>query len=305
MKLLMRESGVVHSSGVTMSDKSIDRGEDPRVVTELWVYPIKSGRGVRVESAVAEAKGFRGDRRWMVVDERGVFLSQRTHARMALISALPQGDVMSIAGPGGGSIEVPVDPAGELCRVTIWDDAVDARDVGDVPARWLSAFLGVPVRLVFMPEQSLRPLRREITGRGDQASFADAYPYLLIGQNSLHSLNTHLADPVPMDRFRPNIVVGGCGPYEEDTWRRIRIGGILFYVVKPCTRCVVTTVDQGRGLRGGDEPLATLWRIRRTDNGVIFGQNCVAGGEGEIRVGDRVEVIETGPPPSIRPGGTA
>ena len=286
-----------------MNDPLISKDAPPRVVTELWLYPIKSGRGVRVERAVAEAKGFRGDRRWMVVDERGVFFSQRTHPRLALISALPRGDVMTIAASGAGSIEIPADPAGERCRVTIWDDAVDARDAGDAPARWLSAFLGVPARLVFMPEESPRPLRREITGKGDEASFADAYPYLLIGQESLHSLSAHLATPVRMDRFRPNIVVGGCDPYEEDTWRRIRIGGILFHVVKPCARCVVTTVDQGSGSSDGDEPLATLGRIRRTGNGVLFGQNCVAGEKGEVRVGDRVEVIETGPPPPIRPGG--
>jgi hypothetical protein len=269
------------------------------VVTGLWIYPLKSGKGVPITSAAVEPRGFRGDRRWMLVDEGGVFLSQRTHPRMALLSLEAGESLSTLSAPGSGSVQVRSLPAGERRRVRIWDDEVEACDAGDEAAGWLTAFLGRPARLVFMPEESRRPLRREFTGRGDQASFADAYPYLLIGEESLAWLNARLDAVVPMNRFRPNIAIGGSGPFEEDTWRRILIGGVPFHVVKPCVRCVVTTVDQARGERAGEEPLTTLARFRRSGTGVLFGQNCVPGGEGEIRLGDPVEILETGPGPAI------
>ncbi len=266
-------------------------------ISGLTVYPVKSARGIPLSLAVIEKRGLSLDRRWMLVDENRLFLSQRRIPRLALISLRIQSESLVAHIPGREGISLPKNPSGELIRVRIWDDEVDAIDLGSDTAGWFAAYLGVQCRLVYMPEQTVRPLKRRVTGGNDQTSFADAYPLLLISEASLDWLNGRLKDPVPMDRFRPNIVVRGCEPFEEDRWRIVRVGHVTLHVVKPCARCVVTTVDQETGLTA-EEPLATLSKVRRFGNDVLFGQNCVPHEGGTVHVGDPVEVLEYGRPPS-------
>jgi hypothetical protein len=260
-------------------------------VSGIFVYPVKSAGGLSMEAAVVEPKGFRHDRRWMLVDNSGFFLSQRTIPALALLRPVLGEDVLELAAPGKPILSVPLSPEGVRRTVTVWEDTIEAVDAGDSAAGWLSDFLRKDCRLVYMPSSTRRPTVRQVTGRGDQASFADAYPFLLISQESLDDLNRRLVDPVPMDRFRPNIVVRGCPPFAEDGWRVIRIGDLKFHVVKPCSRCVVTTIDQ-RTAAVHDEPLRTLRTYRQSENKVNFGQNCIPDGEGVLRIGDPVAILE-------------
>jgi uncharacterized protein YcbX len=186
----------------------------------------------------------------------------------------------------------PRGPAAAGREVGVWDDTVAAVDAGNEAAAWLSGTVGESARLVFMPAGTRRAVDNRYGAPGDQVSFADAYPYLLISRGSLDDLNARLAKPLPMDRFRPNLVVAGCAPYAEDKWRRIRIGPVVFRLVKPCTRCAVTTIDQATGAHDGPEPLRTLAGYRQGEGGVRFGMNLIAEGDGEVRVGDEVVVVE-------------
>jgi hypothetical protein len=175
--------------------------------------------------------------------------------------------------------------------VKVWDDVVQAISAGDESKIWFSEFLGSPCQLVFMPEESKRPIEPGYAQNGDIVSFADAFPLLLISQSSLDDLNSRLEKPVPMNRFRPNIVVKGCSPFDEDNWKRINIGGLVLRLAKACSRCVTTTVDQETGIQG-KEPLATLSQYRKIDGEVHFGQNAVPESSGTLCIGDSVEIIE-------------
>jgi MOSC domain-containing protein len=265
-------------------------------VSGLFVYPVKSTGGISILSGKVEPRGFRHDRRWMVVDKDGNFLSQRTVPALALIRSSVGARTVELSAPGRNVMSLPLEPSGDRRPVVVWNDVVEAVDGGDRAAEWFSAVLGMPCRLVGMPESSRRPVSLQVTGRGDHTSFADAFPFLLLSQASLDYLNGHLPSPVPMDRFRPNIVVNACAPFEEDTWRLIRVGEVRLHVVKPCSRCVITTIDQATA-KPGEEPLRTLSRLRQFGNHVLFGQNCIPEGEGFIHVGDRVEVLTRGPGP--------
>jgi len=259
------------------------------ILSSINIYPIKSTAGMEVQSAVIDARGFRHDRRWMVVDADNRFLTGRQAPRMVLIRATPDGDGLRLEAPSMASLKVLApDSAGERLMVRVWDDVVDAACVDADCDAWFSEFLGRPVRLVMMDVQSVRKVA---SVDADDVSFADAYPFLAISRASLDGLNTRLAAPISMQRFRPNLVIDGCDPHAEDRWQRIRIGGIEFESAKPCTRCVFTTVDPILGVRDpSGEPLRTLKSYRRTDEGITFGMNWIARGRGEIRVGDQVEV---------------
>lgn len=258
----------------------------------LNVYPVKSAAGIALTVARVDRRGLAGDRRWMVVDENRAFLSQRTHPRLALISVVPGPGRLVLSGPGMPPLAVASPPRGVTLPVRVWDDLCDAVSAGDRAARWFSKFLGFSCALVFLPERSHRRVAARWTAPAAEVGFADAFPFLLISEASLGDLNRRLAHPLPMSRFRPNLVVRGCLPYAEDGWRRVRIGGVLFHVVKPCGRCAITTVDQATGDRGR-EPLATLATYRRSDGRLLFGQNLVHEGTGVIRVGDEATVVET------------
>lgn len=261
-------------------------------VSSLAIYPVKSCGRVEVDTAEVCATGFRHDRRWMVVGEDGVFLSQRKHPDLARVQVRLQGDRLALEARGTPALEVMFDPApGPKKVVTVWDDECIAIDEGAEAAGWFSSFLGRSVRLVRLADDDARPLGATSAHPGDRVSFADGFPFLLLSAASVDDLNRRLSLPVPMDRFRPNIVVEGCPSYSEDRWYRLRIGDVDFRVAKACARCVVTTVDQSSG-RKGREPLRTLSTYRTVDGQVLFGQNLIHEGRGVIRVEDPVEVLE-------------
>ncbi len=261
------------------------------VLSELNIYPIKSTKGISLQSALVERRGIRFDRRWMVVDEAGMFLSQRDHPRLALVSTKIEPGSLCVRATGMPTLELPMQPeSDEVVRVQVHDDITKGISAGEEARNWFSNFLGVPCRVVFMTEEILRPVNPDYAREGDIVSFADAFPLLLISQASLDDLNSRLAVPVPMNRFRPNVVVNGCGAFDEDGWKKIRVGNMVFHVVKPCGRCVTTTVDQSTGVQG-KEPLATLSKYRNVGGKVLFGQNVIPDKSGMVHVGDVVEVI--------------
>jgi uncharacterized protein len=257
-------------------------------LTALIVYPIKSARGIPLRESEVDEFGLRNDRRWMVVDQAGRFISQRSHPRMALVEPRFAPGVLQIDAPGMRTLETPVHPTPSVAtRVTVWDDACGATWLGETAALWFSEFLGDPCSLVHMSGDTVRPADPEYAPAGTRVSFADGFPFLLISEESLADLNRRLADPLPMNRFRPNLVVAGAEPYAEDGWDRIEIGGVRLRMVKPCARCVVTTTDQTTAQRG-KEPLRTLATYRKVEGEVMFGQNVVPEGRGHLRVGDQV-----------------
>jgi len=260
-------------------------------VSGLFLYPVKSCSGVAVEQARVGATGFDLDRRWMVVGEDGRFLTQREQPRLALVRVRLGEEELRLEAPGLSVLEVPFerDP-GPTVKVAVWKDESAARDEGRTATEWFSTHLGSSARLVRLADDDARPLGAPSAQPGDRLSFADAYPFLLLSEASLDGLNRRLSLPVPMDRFRPNIAITGCGPHDEDGWRHVRIGEVDFRFAKPCARCVITTTNQETGERGR-EPLHTLATYRLQDGEVLFGQNLIHEGRGIVRVGDRVVVL--------------
>ena len=262
-------------------------------LASLHLHPLKSAAPVDVATLDIEARGPRGDRRWLVVDEAQRFITARQQPAMVLIRALPDGDGLGLSAPGHPSLAV-VAPAAdaERIRVRIWDDDVEAACSAPAADAWLSAFLDRPVRLVHMDPRSRRPVDAAYAQPGDEVSFADGYPLLAISQAALDALNARLALPITMARFRPNLVVAGGAAHAEDAWRRVRIGDVVFDAAKPCTRCVFTTIDPATGQRDpAGEPLRTLKTYRRSSAGISFGMNLIPRGSGRLRVGDPVEVL--------------
>jgi uncharacterized protein len=272
-------------------------------VTALYRYPVKSCRGIAVPSAEVAARGFAEDRRFLVVDADGKFLTQRVLPRMALIdTALAAGDLV-LSSAGHGAVRVPLHgpaPHPATRAVIIWKDTVLAEDCGDGPAAWLSDFLGLACRLVRAGDAYSRPVLahklppalRPDPPAAHEVSFADGFPFLVISEESLADLNGRLDAPVPMNRFRPSVVVAGGAPYAEDTWGRFRIGDVVFHGATRCGRCIVTTTDQITAERG-KEPLLTLSGYRRdADGSVMFGRNVVNETKsGRVAIGDRVELL--------------
>lgn len=268
----------------------------PRV-SGLYLYPVKSCRGHAVDRAAVDAWGFQGDRRFMVVSAADrKFLTQRSHPQMALIETELNAAALTLASPNHGSVTIPhaeIIAARQPLTVTVWSDTVQAEDCGDAVAEWLTRRLGQPLRLAHMGAGFNRPLKPKRARPGDQVTFADGAPFLLTAEASLHDLNDRIitrgGEPVPMDRFRPNIVLAGGAPWDEDALGRFRLGDVEFRNGWPCARCIVTTTDQDTAERG-KEPLATLATFRRdpadpTD--VNFGINLVHETKtGTVRVGD-------------------
>jgi hypothetical protein len=262
-------------------------------VTGLYHYPIKSCGGTALEAATIVARGFVEDRAWLVTDATGVFQTQREMPRMALIHPQVTGDGVVLSAPDMPSLAVVRTAEGVRREVAVWDDACATVDQGAEPAQWLTTFLGAPCRLVRMADDFVRATDPTYSvGLEGQLGFADGYPFLLTTEASLADLNSRMAVPLPMNRFRPNIVVTGSPPFAEDGWQRIRIGGITFAVVKPCARCVITTVDQATAATAR-EPLRTLATFRQVrGKGVMFGQNLIHTAMGTIRVGDAMDVLQ-------------
>lgn len=260
-------------------------------LTSIRVYPVKAAAGIEVEKWEVDSFGLRHDRRFMLVDPDGVFVTQREEPRLALLRPQLERDALRLAVPGAGERVVALEPGhGDELRVRVWSAELRALAPDPGVDRWLSEFCGRALRLVYLPETSFRRVDARYVPERRRTSFTDGFPFLVIGQASLDALNQRLARPLPMDRFRPNLVVGGSEPFAEDAWERIRIGELSFDLVKPCSRCSVTTTDQTLGVRDGDEPLRTLAQFRRRDGAVIFGQNAVHAGTGTLRTGTPVLV---------------
>lgn len=276
----------------------------PRL-SSVHVYPVKSARGLALGESAVEPWGLAGDRRWMVVDGDGKVITQREQPRLALVTAEPQpGGGLRLSASGGERLDVPAPvPDAGTVRVRIWRDEVEAVPAPDTAHKWFSRRLGTQAALVHLADPARqRPIDPEYAGPGETVSLADGYPLLVTTTASLAALDGLTAGealaaaarpspPLPMDRFRPNAVISGTAAWEEDGWRRVRIGEVTFRVTKPCGRCVVTTTDQATAERGA-EPLRTLARHRRIGGRLVFGQNLVPERTGTLRVGDAFTVLE-------------
>ncbi len=261
----------------------------------IHVYPVKSATGISPEAWPVDAFGLAGDRRWMVIDGDGDFVSQRDLPALARIKTQLFPDGVLLNAPDAEPFLLRRSQQASA-DVTVWRDTVAAALVDGGADAWLSGALGEPgLRIVYMPDDTVRQADTTYAAEGDRVSFADGFPFLLASAAALDHLNAKLDTPVTMSRFRPNLVVEGAEPHAEDGWKRVRIGGIEFDVVKPCGRCQMVTVDPTVGARDGKEPLRTLSTYRRTASGeVTFGQNLVHRGHGTLHVGDEVEVLEVG-----------
>ena len=267
----------------------------PIVVSALNVYPVKGLKGIALEEARCTDRGIEHDRRFMLVDPQGQFYTQREYPRMATVWTEIDGDELSLSAPDMPELRVPTKPQGKSkARVQVWSSTCDALTVGQDADEWFSDYLGMPCALVYMPDDSKRFSNPKFGGQGRRVGFADGYAYLLANEGSLAELNGRLAikghAPVPMNRFRPNIVVKGAAAYAEDDWGDLAVNGMKLRTAKPCGRCQVTTTDQATGEVRGPEPLATLAEYRDSPFGVRFGMNLVTVQEGTIRVGDAVEL---------------
>jgi uncharacterized protein len=273
-------------------------------VASLHFYPIKGARAVSPDGVGVTPRGLDGDRRWLVVDQTGMFHTQRSRAGLATIVAEPTADGgLRLSAPGVADLVIGAPSGAERLDATVWDSTVSAA-VADARAHaWVSAVLGDDVLLVHMDARAERLKRGVWTAEPLPVTFADAYPVLIATTGSLAALNAEIVQrggaAVPMARFRPNIVIDCDEPWREDYWKAMRIGGIEVDLVKPCDRCVVTTKDQLTGESMGREPLESLTRLRMSGDprvkGVLFGWNVVPRAPGRVEIGDQVEVLTPRP----------
>lgn len=262
-------------------------------VSALYIYPIKSCGGIALERAHVERRGLQFDRRYMLVDANGRFLTQRQTPRLALFATAIEGARLRVTGPDGASLLLPLQPAfASSIPVKVWRSRLEAQLADADVNAWFSERLERVVQLVYMADHQHRAVSsRRATASDDEVSFADGAPILLTSEGSLADLNARLSRPVSMLRFRPNIVVDAREPFCEDTWNRIRIAGTQLEVAWACARCTMTTVDPRTGRCDDDgEPLATLRAYRRDGPGIFFGQNLLTRGAGVVSLGDIVEV---------------
>jgi len=262
-------------------------------VASIHFYPIKACRGFEIPSILVQRMGLENDRRMMVVTPEGEFLTQREFPRLALVTPALKDGMLMLSAPDFDSIQLVIRTTGPALPVRIWrSTGISAIDQGEEAATWFSDWLRSPVRLVHIQTGYKRRLDPTYAiSPDDHTGFADGYPVLIVSEESLNDLNGRLAIPLPMDRFRPNLVVKGCDPFAEDTWKQIRIGDLQMAVVKPCPRCVVTTIDK-RTLRQDKEPLKTLSTFRKQAGGVMFGQNAIPLNEAKITVGMDVQIVQ-------------
>jgi uncharacterized protein YcbX len=263
------------------------------VLTALWRYPIKSCRGEALAAAALSPKGLPHDREWMVVDERGLFVTQRTEGRLARVVPTLTASALVVDAPDARTLVVPLEPGPRTTTrtVTVWRDTLEAFDEGPEAAAWFSALLGQPCRLVRQRPDCARQAGRKAPGA--PVSFADAYPLLVTSEASLADLNTRLAAPVPMRAFRPNLVLSGAAPWAEDGWRSLAVAEARLEAVKPCARCVIPSLDPDTGRPAHDGLLRVLNALRPGPDGPLFGVNLAVSTVGEVAVGDEVAVQAT------------
>jgi MOSC domain-containing protein len=260
-------------------------------VSQLLIYPAKSMGHISLDESDVDRFGLHNDRRWMLVDKDGGYVTQRKYPRMCLIRASLIDGQLVLQAPAMPVIRVPAANLDGLIGVRVWDDQCNAYDCGKDIAQWLSEFIGIKCRLVYFPEGENRLVDQDYADPEEYTAFSDGFPILLISQASLNDLNSRLESPVPMTRFRPNLVVTGCEAYAEDGWKRIKAGDLVLRIVKPCSRCVIPTIDTETGKKG-KEPLSTLSQYRRQNNKVFFGQNVIANSAGMLETGMLVEILE-------------
>lgn len=263
-------------------------------ISEIFIYPIKSLGGISLQKAEVTDRGFKYDRRWMLVDDNNRFLSQREVTTMALLKVSLGDNCLTVTNTVNASnLFIPfISPKKEFIEVTVWDDTCTAQLVSNEADKWLTEALGLNCRLVYMPDDTKRRTDTRYTPDNGITSFSDAYPFMIIGQASLDELNSHLDEELPINRFRPNMVFTGGTPYKEDTMNEFTINKIHFNGVKLCARCNVTTINQANASKG-KEPLKTLAGYRSRNKKIYFGQNVVHSDVGLISVGDELMVLST------------
>lgn len=265
-------------------------------VSELYIYPIKSLGGIALNSATLTDRGFEHDRRWMLVDDNNQFITQREVTAMALLKPqlTEQGLLIKNSQVAGEELLVPFEPTMPgTTMVDVWSNRCRAQQVSEEANAWFSKQLGISCKLMYMPDTTNRFVDGRYAHNKEITSFSDGFPLLMIGQASLDDLNSRLTDPLPMNRFRPNVVFTGGTPFLEDTMKQFEINGITFFCVKPCARCVMTTIDQQSGTKA-KEPLTTLSTYRKKNNKILFGQNLLYKGRGVIAIGNTITIQEKG-----------
>ena len=261
------------------------------ILTGLNIYPIKSLKGISLDEAKVERRGLQYDRRWMLVDMNNKFFTQREFPKMATLSVDVEPTGLRVTSDGKDLLVPFAATPSATAEVEVWGDRCPGDFVSAEADRWFSEILDTECRLVYMSDESLRPVNATFAIANDVVSFADGYPFLIANEASLGELNSRLTERVGIDRFRPNFVVNAAEAFAEDNWKSVSIGTEDFHVAKPCGRCVMTTVNQQTGVKNGVEPLKTLASFRTQNNSVLFGQNLIALREGgTIRVGDEVTV---------------
>ena len=261
------------------------------LVSSLSIYPVKSCREIKQKKCQVDLFGLKNDRRWMVVDEKGVMLTQRKLSRMCLIQPELIENHLILKHSEMKDLRLEMSFSHNKIQVKVWDDLCMAYDAGNEAASWLSEVLSCKCRLVYFPEDEFRQVDLTYAMPGEKTAFSDGFPLLLISQASLDDLNQRLVNPITMNRFRPNLVVQGCKAFAEDDWHKIQIGNISFRIVKPCSRCVIPGINIETAVRES-EPTKTLAVYRKKNNKIFFGQNVIAEMTGEIKVGMAVEIIE-------------
>ena len=260
------------------------------VIKELYNYPVKSMAGNQLESVFVQKRGFTNDRRFMFVDENNQFVTARSHHQLAQIEVQLKNHEL-IFNHRSKQIKQPIELSPEKINVSIWDSESNCHLIeNNTVDEWISDFCGESLRLVYMADDDIREVNNKYGNADDIVSFADGFPILITNNKSLEDLNQRLEKPVKMNRFRPNLVVNGNIPWEEDHWKKIRIGETILRIAKPCARCVITTLDPETG-ETGNEPLYTLSQFRKQDNQVLFGMNIIVEQEGFISLGDQIELL--------------
>lgn len=264
------------------------------ILNELIIYPIKSLAGIHLNHWQVNRTGLMYDRQWMLIDREGQFLSQRHLPKMTLFRIALTDTQLIVSAPNQSDLILELKPIlGDTVQCQIWKDTCTAHLISKQADAWFSQFLNTDCRLVYLPHHQIRTVDQTYAQPTDQTAFSDGFPFLLISQASLDSLNQAMQLQMGMNRFRPNLVISGCKPYEEDTWHEIKIGQIEFRLPKPCSRCLIPTIDPETG-ETSKEPLATLNRLRKSQNKVYFGQNALHNRSGILQVGDKVEILKTG-----------
>jgi uncharacterized protein YcbX len=259
----------------------------------IYVYPIKSCAPQAPHTAEVERRGLKHDRRWMLIDEHGKFISGREVGALVKVTASAGQHGLHISAPGMETLTVRIPRSENRRRATLWGETLSVVDAGDGAAGWFSQFAGRSLRLVHADSVMQRPVEPEYSHQGDAVAFPDGFPLLLLSQAAVDELSTRVGREMEAGRFRPNLLISGVAAHAEDGWKRVRVGSVLFDVVKPCVRCVFTTVDPLNGERSADgEPLRTLKSYRHNGKGITFGQNLIPRSKGSVHVGDALEVIE-------------